>query len=80
MNEIIERACDRIAVLPSSGAVVGISQREWLRRMVREVLLAIREPTPAMIEAAIMTHVRENGGIEHAPYLSWCAMVDELLK
>lgn len=35
-----------------------------------------REPTSDMVQAAILTHVRENKGIEHAPYLSWIAMFD----
>lgn len=33
------------------------------------------EPTEEMIHAAIMTHVRENKGIEHSPYLSYKAML-----
>lgn len=32
-------------------------------------------PTVAMIEAAVMTFVRENGGIEHAPAMTWRAML-----
>lgn len=37
-----------------------------------------REPTGEMIQAAILTHVSENKGIEHAPYLSWKAMIAAL--
>jgi hypothetical protein len=33
-----------------------------------------------MYEAAIRTHVRENGGIEHSPHLSWHAMIDAILS
>ncbi|HEY1035029.1 MAG TPA: hypothetical protein VGE09_08610 [Pseudoxanthomonas sp.] len=46
----------------------------------RAAIEAMREPTEAMYEAAILTHVRENKGIEHSPHLSWQAMIDAILK
>jgi len=44
--------------------------------MARAAIRAMREPYPEMAEAAIRTFVRENGGIEHAPYMTWRAMID----
>jgi signal transduction histidine kinase len=37
--------------------------------------LVPKEPTEQMVHAAIMTHVRENKGIEHSPFLSYKAML-----
>jgi hypothetical protein len=45
-------------------------------RLARAAIRAMREPYPEMAEAAILTFVRENGGIEHAPYMTWRAMID----
>jgi hypothetical protein len=46
---------------------------------VRLVLDAIRQPSEAMVHAAVLTFVRENGGIEHAPFMTWQAMIDAAL-
>jgi len=29
----------------------------------------------AMVDAAVSTFIRENGGIEHAPFVTWGAMI-----
>ena len=58
----------------------GAKTVEHHRRFLRAAIEALREPSDAMMEAAVLTHVRENGGIEHAPWLSWQAMIDALLK
>lgn len=46
----------------------------------RAAIEAMRQPTPDMYHAAVMTHVHENGGIEHSPDLSWKAMIDAILS
>jgi hypothetical protein len=46
----------------------------------RAAVEALRGPNERMYEAAIRTHVRENGGIEHSPHLSWHAMIDAILS
>lgn len=46
----------------------------------RAAIEALRGPNERMYEAAIRTHVRENGGIEHSPHLSWHAMIDAILS
>jgi hypothetical protein len=80
-SEMIERVALATCSMESCRCAV---KREFtgmpcLRRG-RNALRALREPTEAMIEAAVLTHVRENRGIEHAPSLSWRAMVDTALK
>jgi len=43
------------------------------------IIAAMREPTTEMLHAAMLTFVRENGGIEYAPSVGWRAMIDEAL-
>lgn len=54
--------------------------QEYWRRGARVAIGAMRTPTDKMMHAAVMTHVRENGGIEHAPFASWQAMIGEAMK
>ena len=46
----------------------------------RAAIEALRTPTREMYHAAVMTHVHENGGIEHSPGLSWKTMIDAILS
>ena len=53
---------------------------EGFESTARAAIEALRQPTPDMYHAAVMTHVHENGGIEHSPGLSWKAMIDAILS
>lgn len=53
-----------------------ISVKDW----AEEVVAAMREPTGDMCQAALLTAVRENKGIEYSPAQGWKAMIDEALK
>jgi len=57
------------------------ADRQWRQHIpaARAVIEAIREPSEAMVNAAVLTFVRENGGIEHAPFMTWSAMIDSAL-
>lgn len=48
--------------------------------IARAAIEAMREPTREMHDAAVLTFVRENGGIEHAPVMTWKAMIDAALS
>lgn len=60
-------------------AETGLTTGDELRRLARFAIRAMHEPTEAQIDAAVLTFVRENGGIEHAPALTWRAMIDAAL-
>jgi len=72
----IEEVARAIMDCDAAGAI----HHSAARAVARAAIEALRQPTPEMYHAAVMTHVHENGGIEHSPGLSWKAMIDEILK
>lgn len=68
---------ERLAIAAQSPP--GGGSEGW-EGVVRAILTAMREPSGAMCEAAILTAVRENKGIEYAPYQGWQAMLDHILS
>lgn len=74
MSEMVERVARAIEATYEQFADPTPAQR------ARAAIEAMREPTGEMCQAAMLTAVRENKGIEYAPSQGWQAMIDECLK
>lgn len=78
MSEMKTRVENAILLCINNSRI--LTKAETAKFAAALVIDVMRQPTEAMLHAAMATHTLENRGIEHAPMLSWRAMIDEALK